>query len=79
MTVARSRGHGYGMSFLVALLIWVLILGLCFSLAIYAIRQFPATEPFRGIAIVILCIIAIVVLLGFVTGQIPMIGYARMR
>lgn len=63
------------MTFLVALLVWVLILGCCFSLALYAVRQIPAVQPFRGVAIAVLCLIAIVVLLGLVTGQIPMLGY----
>lgn len=67
------------MTFLLALLVWIIILGLCFTLAMYALRQLPIAQPFRGIAIAVLCLIAIVILLGFVTGEIPMLGYVRAR
>lgn len=65
------------MTFLVALLVWVVVLGLVFALALFAIRQLPLTQPFKSAAIAIMCIIAIVVLLGFLTGQIPMAGYVH--
>jgi hypothetical protein len=67
------------MTFLVALLVWIVVLGICFALATYALRQLPMAEPFRGIAIAVLCLIAIVIILGFVTGQVPMLGYVRAR
>lgn len=63
------------MTFLIGLLVWVLVLGVCFSIALYAIRQLEwIAPPFKSVAIAILCLIAIVVLLGFVTGQVPMPG-----
>lgn len=69
------------MMFLVWLLLWVLILGAVFALARYAIGQWPAAQPFKGIAMAILCVIAIVVLIGLATGQIPVapFGYHHLR
>jgi hypothetical protein len=61
------------MTFLVGLLVLVLIVGLVLGLMIFAIRQITIIpEPFRGIAIAICCLIAVCVLIGGLTGQIPM-------
>ncbi len=62
------------MTFLVALLVWVLVLGLVFSLALYAIRQLPFPSPFPQVATAILCLIVILVIISFMTGQVAMPG-----
>lgn len=65
------------MTFLFALLIWILILSLVFSIAMYAVRQLDA--PFQRWGVIVVCIIAIVVLLGFVSGGIPLFGFEHVR
>lgn len=69
------------MSFLIGLLILVLVLGLVAGILIFAIRQMPfLPEPFRGIAIAIVCLILVVILLGALFGQVPLpwvVGVSR--
>lgn len=63
------------MSFLFALLVWVLLLGLVLSIAVYAIRQLEwIAPPFKSVAIAIVCLIAIVAIIGAATGQFPLPG-----
>lgn len=50
---------------LIHLLIWILILGLVFYLAFWALSQVPLPEPWPVAARAILAIIAIIVLLGY--------------
>ena len=57
------------MSFLIGLLILVLVLGLL----IYAIRQMPfIPAPFQNVAVAIVCLIAVIILLGALFGQMPL-------
>lgn len=60
------------MGFLIGLLILILILGLVVGLMIFAIRQMifiPA--PFQSAAIAVVCLIAVLILLGALFGQVP--------
>ena len=66
------------MTFLIALLIWILVLGLVMSIAIYAIRQLEwIAPPFKSAAIAIVCLIAIVAILGVATGGVHLPGLVR--
>lgn len=61
------------MSFLIGLLILVLVLGLVLGILIYAIRQMPfIPAPFQNVAVAIVCLIAVIVLLGALFGQVPL-------
>ncbi len=63
------------MTFLFALLIWVLVLGLVLSIAIYAIRQLEwIAPPFKSVAVAIACLMAILAIVGAATGQIHLPG-----
>lgn len=56
---------------LVHLLIWILVIGLVFYLAYWAISQVPMPPPFAVAARVILAIIAILILLQLI---LPLVG-----
>lgn len=56
---------------LVNLLIWILILGLIFSIAYWAISQIPMPPPFSVAARVILAIICLIVILQLI---VPLAG-----
>lgn len=56
---------------LIHLLIWILVLGLIFYIAYWAVSQVPLPAPFAVAARVILAIIAIIVLLQLI---LPLLG-----
>ena len=61
------------MSFLIGLLVLVLVLGLILGLLIFAIRQMPfLPPPFQSVAVAIVCLIAVIVLIGALFGQFPL-------
>ena len=78
LAVSFHRAHSFlvngkvpRMSFLIALLIMVLVLGLVIGLLIFAIRQMTfMPAPFQSIAIAIVCLIACIILIGALTGQL---------
>lgn len=60
------------MSFLIGLLVLILILGLVIGLMVFAIRQMTfIPQAFQSAAIGLVCLIAVVFLIGAMTGQVP--------
>jgi hypothetical protein len=55
---------------LISLLITVVVLGLIFYLAHWALSRIPLPEPFGVVANVILVLIVVIVLLGLLFGSI---------
>ena len=55
---------------LLYLLIVIIVLGLVFYLLYWMIGQIPMPQPFRTAAVVILCLITVLVLLGILFGGI---------
>ncbi len=56
------------LNLLVTLLIFLVILSLCY----WIIGLLPLPDPVRQIAIVILAIVAVLYLIGALTGQVPL-------
>lgn len=60
------------MSFLIGLLVLILILGLVVGLMVFGIRQMTfIPAPFQQAAIGLVCLIAVIFLVGALTGQVP--------
>lgn len=53
-------------------LIWVVVMCVVFGLLYYIVTLLPLPEPFGKIAVVAVLVIFILVLLGALTGQVPM-------
>ena len=56
---------------LLSLLVWVVILGLVFYLLWWLLAKIALPEPFGKVATVILALAAVVILIGILTGHMP--------
>lgn len=62
---------------LIGLLLYILIFGLIFGLLVWLIKYMSLPEPFGKVAVAIVCLIAIIVLLGVLFGgvNVPQLRY----
>jgi len=56
---------------LLSLLVTVIVLGLIFYLLFWLLGQIGLPEPFGKVAMVLLCLVAVIYLIGILTGQAP--------
>lgn len=61
---------------LISLLVYVIVIGLVFYLLYWLLGQIPLPAPFKTVALVILALLAVLILLGALTGHVglPRIG-----
>jgi heme A synthase len=57
---------------LISLLVTVIILGLVFWMLYWLLGMLPLPEPFKTVAIVILCLVGVLILLGMLFGYTPL-------
>ncbi len=56
---------------LLSLLVTVIIVGIIFYLLFWLVEKVGLPEPFGKIAIVLICLAAVIYLIGILTGQVP--------
>lgn len=56
---------------LINLLVYVLVLGMVFSIIYWAIGQIPMPAPFRSVAIAVMALIVVIILLNLLFGFAP--------
>jgi hypothetical protein len=57
---------------MIEFLIWVVVMCVVFGLLYYIVTLLPLPDPFKQIAIIAVLLIFILVLLGSLTGYVPM-------
>ena len=57
---------------LISLLVYLIIAALIFYLIYWVLGQMPLPEPFKTVILVVLGLIAILFLIGLLTGNVPL-------
>ncbi len=65
------------MSGLLSLLVTVIVAGIIFYLLFWLLGQVGLPEPFGKVALVLLCLAAVIYLIALLTGQAPMFQLPR--